>query len=380
VPPGHAEAGAARRLERHRMRTLLNEISSVRRTQRCGRFTVGDMATVRMLDGVAHWEGVETCAKVWGCPVCATKILARRADDATLAVVRHLGEDGAGGFGYFLTLTIQHTRRDSLATTIEVLTTAIRALWTDQLVKRQRKALGVIGQIRSIEITHGEASWHPHAHFVLFTERELDPVELLGLFCTLDAAWASTLIGLGWPEGKPGIRVDLVPVYAGGVGAYLCKDGMPASVGNELGRGDLKSGRNGSRTFFQIVADFGTDGRAADLDLIHEHEAATAGKSRVRWSPRLRARLIPEAAELTNEEIMAERRGGDATVHMLPATYRRVARIPGGTAYVMTAAELAGFEGVLRLLVAWQLSPRGIVTPAEYVTGRRTDEIEESDE
>ena len=351
------------------MRTLLNEVSSVRRIQRCGRFTIGDAASIRLKDGIAHWEGVETCAKVWGCPVCATKILARRADDATLAVVRHLG---ATGFGYFLTLTIQHARRDPLDVTIDVLTSAIRSLWRDQAVRTCRKVLGVIGQIRSIEITHGEASWHPHAHFVIFSERELDPTELLALFCALDAGWARALIAAGWPEGKPGVRVDLVPVTAAEVGAYLAKPGMP-SVGNELGRGDLKSGRGGSRTFFQIVADFGTTGRADDLDLIHEHEAATVGKNRIRWSKGLRGRLIPETAELSNEEIVAEKIGGDALAYILPATYRRIARIPGGPAYVLDAAELAGFEGVLATLLAYQLSPRGAVTPAEYVDGQRAD-------
>ncbi|WP_207921591.1 hypothetical protein, partial [Micromonospora sp. KC721] len=64
------------------------------------------------------------------------------------------------------------------------------------------------------------------------------------------------------------------PVSRPAAGSGSVRSALPRSgLGNEIARSDMKgTRRKTSRTPLQILADFGTDGLAADLDLWHEYE------------------------------------------------------------------------------------------------------------
>ncbi|TDB67152.1 hypothetical protein [Micromonospora sp. KC721] len=124
--------------------------------------------------------------------------------------------------------------------------------------------------------------------------------------------------------------------------------------------------RKTSRTPLQILADFGTDGLAADLDLWHEYERATAGKSALRWSRGLRALLLPDVDEQTDEEIAAEEVGGDTVAYLLPHTWYRLADIPGAQSAVLDAVESDGWEGLIRVLVGYRVGVDGLLAPDEW--------------
>ena len=53
-------------------------------------------------------------------------------------------------------------------------------------------------------------------------------------------------------------------------------------------RGDLKTSRTGSRTPFQILADYYQTGDTRDRDLWREYSRVTRGLAAVRWSRGLR--------------------------------------------------------------------------------------------
>lgn len=323
---------------------------------------------IKVKDGVAHFANVETCGRVWLCAVCSAKIRARRGDEIAEAVGRHIG---TGGGAYFATATLPHDQGDALDASLTVLTAAWRSLMWGKAGKEDRIAYGILGNIKAVEITHGRNGWHPHVHAVILTAADVDVLSLCAWFDRLDRRWARALQRNGWNPGKRGyrFRLDLVNrSTAAGLAAYVTKvqDSVGHGLGNEIARADLKRGRKSSRTPFRILADFGTDGLAADLDLWLEYERATQGKSALRWSRGLRKLLLPDVEEQTDEEIAADDIGGDEVAGLLPHTWYRLTQIPGADAAVLDAVERDGMEGLIRVLVAYRLGTDGVLTPEEW--------------
>ena len=60
-------------------------------------------------------------------------------------------------------------------------------------------------------------------------------------------------------------------------------------------RGDLKTSRTGSRTPFQILADYYQTGDTRDRDLWREYGRVTRSLAAVRWSRGLRALMLGPA-------------------------------------------------------------------------------------
>lgn len=364
--PAGQRHGAGRRATRIALRQLLNQVTEVERCKRCGRELLGGAAKVVVRAGTAHFSGVESCGRVWLCPVCAAKIRARRGDEIAEAVGRHLE---AGGGAYFATATLPHDQGDALAASLDVLTKAWRDLTATGHYTQERKRFGILGNIAAREVTHGRNGWHPHIHAVILTRMEVDVLGLCDWFGRLDARWTRALQRHGWAPGKLGyrFRLDLVNrSTAAGLAAYVTKVQDGAGLGNEIARADLKTGRKSSRTPLQILADFGTDGLVSDLDLWHEYERATAGKSAIRWSRGLRALLLPDVEELTDEEVAAEEVGGDTVAYILPHTWYRLADIPGAQAAVLDAVEADGWEGLIKVLVGYRVGVDGVLAPEEW--------------
>jgi hypothetical protein len=100
--------------------------------------------------------------------------------------------------------------------------------------------------------------------------------------------------GLRKPDQLHAVRID-ANVSATAAGAYIAK-GSDWTPAEEMTRGDLKTGRSGSRTPFQILADYYQAGDTRDRDLWHEYARVTRGLAAVRWSRGLRANMLGLAA------------------------------------------------------------------------------------
>jgi hypothetical protein len=160
----------------------------------------------------------------------------------------------------------------------------------------------------------------------------------------------------------------MIPVEKGkGIAAYVAKV-QEKGLGNELARADMKDAREGNRTPFGILADFGNTGLVDDLELWWEFEAATAGRSAIRWSPGLWAKLMPEEDQKTDEELAAEEMDGTTLAVLTPWTWRRIAQIEGAEIAVLEAVEASGWEGLLRTLIRYRISASGVYTPEEWAT------------
>ena len=82
-------------------------------------------------------------------------------------------------------------------------------------------------------------------------------------------------------------------------GPYIAKTQDGGAVGNEMARADLKQGRDGHRTPFEILDDFRWTGDLEDLALWHEYERATKGQQAITWSKGLRQMLAVEPSAPT---------------------------------------------------------------------------------
>jgi hypothetical protein len=341
-------------------------VTNVDRCKRCGVDMLGGAVVIKKKGDVAHFANVESCGRIWLCPVCSAKIRARRGDEIAEGVGRWITQ---GHAAYFATATLSHDQGDALATTLDILGKSWRSLTSGRVYQQEKERYGLIGNIKTVETTHGRNGWHPHIHAVLLADHWVDLAsgDMAAWFARLDARWARALVRHGWTPGQYGYRFTLYPVTVtpGALAAYVTKVQEGNGLGHEM-TSDLKTGRLSSRTPLQILANFGTDGLVSDLDLWHEYEAATEGRSAIRWSKGLRKILLPDVEEQTDDEIAAEDVGGDEIAALLPHVWNRIVRIPGADAAVLEAVETDGMEGLIRLLVAYRLDVNGVLTPEEW--------------
>ena len=360
--PAERSFGEQRVGASYKLRQGLRMITSIDRCKACGRDPLGGSIALVDNAGVGHFAGLETCGRIWTCPVCGGKIRARRGDDIAEGVGAWLVK---GGGALFLTATLPHDQGDALLLTLDLLVRGWKALWSGWSAVKWRKQLGIVGNIKSIEVTVGFNGWHPHIHAVILLEEPLEELfdgRLGGWVSWLKEQWNRFLLREGWRPAHHLKGIDVLPVSAGTaaqLAAYVTKihsGNGDKGLGNEMARADLKRGRYESRTPLEVLRDFLTWGNAADLNLWLEYEKATEGRAAIRWSKGLRALLLPDAPEEpTNEEIAAEEVGGDVIGHILPRTWRRVCDTPGAEAAIRAAIGHGGMEAVIKTLLSYRL-------------------------
>jgi Replication protein len=292
------------------------------------------------------------CGSISGCPVCAPKVRHGRAVEIDRALRAHLAR---GGGIVFATFTVPHDRGMSLADLWQTIAESWKTLIAGRARQTLRDRWGLVGFVRSFEATHGRNGWHPHAHVVLLTDRDLEHDEFVELWRWLAERWAARVVAMGHPEPSMARGVLCQPVTAEGLAGYVSKviddHGAEYSPGAEIARGDAKRGRAwGSRAPFQILADYTATGRASDLALYREWLAASFGRRIIEWSRGLRAELVGDEPERTDEELASKAEPGSVPIAMLDREVWRAVTRCGCAVPVLVAAEVEGLAGVLAVL------------------------------
>jgi len=299
------------RRERYRLREGLRRRSSNKRQRGCG-FARLSVVGVRRGSTGAYACGVNNCGSVWRCPCCSVRVLEHRAAEINRGVCRHLEVHGSGGDPWYamVTLTLPHYEGDQLRRLWSAVADGWKsclsgAAWAGRPDRGQlgaRDRLGVVGTIRSLEVTHGENGWHPHLH-VLVLGVDGDPNGLADYF---RGRWTTFVQGrLGRTPGEHvGVHVGDVEREATGLTAYVAKvhdlaGSVRWGVGREMARHDLKRERV-SRHPMDILRD-ALDGDPDSVALWYEWEQASHGRKAITWSKGLKAMLCVE--ELTDEAI-----------------------------------------------------------------------------
>lgn len=349
-----------RRSARYAKRVVLWEVSSLKRLHSCGRHPVtpGGRVAVRVSNGFAGLAGLASCGSVWACPVCASKILARRAVEIGLALTTAMAIGHKLGF---LTLTMRHDRSQSL----EELWAAAQKGWTRATTGRSwslaQKRYDVIGWIRVWETTHGSNGWHVHVHVVLVLDGGSTPDAFDSLASGMFQRWSHglTASGLRAPLLQ-GQEWHLVGGQRAGeeLAGYLAgvaKSGAD-SMGMELTHSMPGRARSGHKTRppFELLADLVETGERRSLRLWHEWEKVSHGKRQVGWSKGLRD-LLRVGTEASDEEVVGEEVGSadDDLVVIEAEGWNAMLRHPERIPVLLAAAESGMLPGLRIQLDLW---------------------------
>lgn len=143
------------------------------------------------------------------------------------------------------------------------------------------------------------------------------------------------------------VGCDVTPINGeAGIARYLNK------IHDELTRGDLKQGRWGSRSAWQIGIDAAETGDASDIRAWKEYVEATKGRRMLRVSRELVAWYgKPPTADQTDEDLAAVEQDGPTVVHLTGGLYDRIHNSRSLlAAEVPIAFENGGLPEVLGLL------------------------------
>jgi hypothetical protein len=287
------------RLERFALQSASRRIlrySPVSRVARCLRARRFDKSQIEVLKSKehssAHYGGLQTCASVWTCPVCAAKISERRRMELLNAIAQH---QKSGGQVLLLTLTNPHTASDCLQATLKAQALAMSRFNSNRSSKALFDGIGCIGTVRAWEVTHGVNGWHPHFHILLFVSPGPYQVDYRHLFYL---AWANAcrLAGLPMPSEAHGVSLD----DGSRAAEYASKWGLD----QEMTKGHIKKAHKGATPF-----DFLRSYLRCDTDRLQafaaarflEYAKAFKGRRQLVWSMGLKA--LFDLGEVTDEEI-----------------------------------------------------------------------------
>jgi hypothetical protein len=286
-------------------------------------------------DGIAHYSGVQTCGSVWACPVCSAKIREARSREIEQAVSGHIA---AGGGVAFLTVTVPHDAGMPLASVWSTVQAAWRSTWGGRAGADVKTTLGIVGTIRTLEVTYGRNGWHPHVHALVLTERPLSTGEEADLFLFTLTRWRRFVARQGWPEPSAMHALDYRQVAlvngSTALGAYLAKvrpeDDAPGwGVGREVARADVKASRvPGNLTPFLLASVAMDTGEVWAVRAWQEYERASHGRRAIVWSPGLRDRL-GVGTEAMDDELAAQEVGGETVALLAADAFDWLAAQPG---------------------------------------------------
>ena len=297
---GEAERALRRhnRLRRFQLQAAAVAAVGSKRLRECLRVRVAEAVGLVYSPSAdsSHYRGLSTCASVWACPVCAAKISERRRVELGQAI--KTWREKMGGVVWLVTLTFSHQRQDSIFKMNRALSAAMRRFQGGEAAKKDRERFDIWGQVRALEVTHGQNGWHPHVHQLVFLEGEDTPERREELRERLFKRWhrACELSGLGLPNERHGVRVD----GHDQAGEYITKWGLES----ELTKHVVKDGRGSSRTPMGILADFLEGGDLEDAALFSTYASAMKGSRQLVWSRGLRD-LLGLGEEQTDEELAA---------------------------------------------------------------------------
>lgn len=303
-----------------------------------------------------HFGGLETCGSPWTCPVCAAKISERRKLEIRQAVDTHIA---AGGGVEMLTLTVRHGRMDVLSTMMMQLRKALSGMREHRTYKRIRQEFGVIGSIRALEVTHGNANgWHPHFHELWLFSAPLSIRQRMSLRSQLFQIWqrSSVSAGLPAPSSKRGVHIQPAKSAAEYIGKWGTEPRW--EIGSELAKANAKrslSNKKG-KTPFDLLRDYSENQDKHAGALFREFAKAFKGFNQVRWSRGLKAAF--GVVENSDEEIAAQQdQPAERVVRVRRPQWRLVLRQRfEGRATLLQVAEQGGFKAATIFLRSLLLS------------------------
>jgi hypothetical protein len=251
----------------------------------------------------AHFHGLLACGSVWVCPICAAKISERRRAELELAVNRCIAN---GGAVYLATYTVSHGRYDTLSDLLASFLAARKRARQGRAAQNLRKQFGILGTVSVREVTWSKLNgWHPHCHELIFCSEEID---MEAYDNVVRQRWQNSAEQFGLSMNDHGFRIDRTH---GAVADYVAKFGTeplcsPWSVTTEMTKSHLKRGRGDEHltpfALLQLIA----QGHDELKPVFLEYAQWFKGKHQLVWSAGLRAKLLMDVEEKSDEEVVQE--------------------------------------------------------------------------
>ena len=255
---------------------------------------------VRGVNGRVYYQGLLKCGNIWRCPVCNYKITQRRQLEVVDYTNTWFKEDKKNRIS-FITLTVHHTRTMTLKRTLDILLDEYRKLQRTKVYKRLKEQHGIVGFIKSLEITYNDNNgWHPHIHLLLFHSSP-----------TIDELHDElTMLWVKREKTKASLKGQMCKEVYGneGISEYVTK----WDTSKEMTQGSFKLGNGESITGFQMLKLLVTNNFSTVIDknrtkgLFKTYCRITVGKHKISISPTLRKRLqkvkIMDDAKILEDE------------------------------------------------------------------------------
>jgi len=296
--PSDSKNTRSLRARRYALQSVVRDILPNSRTAKCHRYKTPqkDVEIWRGASvgaaGKAFYKGLMVCGRLWTCPVCAAKISERKRVELSegLASVK-----AQGLYVYLLTQTIRHGVGDSLSGGLAGIAAAEKRLWSNRSGLAVKKRLGVVGTIKTTEVTWGaENGWHPHKHTLLILKAPISPSVIQSELALL---WQDACVKSGLPA--PTLERGLTVQDGSFADKYVSKWGLES----EMTKGHSKIAKNGGLTPFALLEDVLETGDYRSVCLFKEYAEATKGKRQLVWSNGLRALLLRNPEEVSDLEL-----------------------------------------------------------------------------
>ena len=295
---------ATRRIERYALqevaRSILREMverngkmTYVHQVRNCLRAKITKKKGVTLFYNVereqANFGNLQRCYSVWNCPICSMTITEGRRTELKKGLANWTD---LGGHAYLVTFTNSHHKGDDLGQLLQGQKKAFKKFWEKTKVVKMLKRLGYQGRIVATEVTWGEQNgWHPHYHMIFFFDHEVDPN---GIQSFLALEWQDACIkaGLKAPDLIHGVDVRN--------GTYAAKYVSKWGLEEEVTKGHLKKGLNGSLTPFDLLRGASTNNHYKTL--FKQFADVFKGKQQLVWSKGLKELL--GIKKVTDEELV----------------------------------------------------------------------------
>lgn len=309
----------------------------------------GDAVSVLQSQGRAFYGNLVTCGSIWVCTICGAKIQERRRQEIAQAIEWAYKN---GHQPMMVTFTFPHKSWQKLGDLLRMQAKALKLLRTGSPWQRFIDRMKYEGLIRSLELTHGRAAWHPHTHELWFLDKDADAEKVRA---EVSKMWASACARAGLLDLNNKAQVEAFEFHAVDVigncdtSDYLAKmdDSKHWGADRELAKATSKKGRASGKHPFGLLADYATgDQRAGRLFLAYA--IATKGKRQIFWSKGLKARV---GVGEVSDEVLAEQEREEASVlGMLTDDDWQLVREAGQRGQLLNAAEVGGWQAVESLL------------------------------
>lgn len=265
--------------------------------------------------GGAFFGGLVQCGSVWTCPVCGAKIAERRAGELrdAMAIANRRGLHTS-----LVTMTVRHGIGDHISDLMPRLAKAQTSFWGRRKVKDTFANFGLVGRVRSLEVTYGSSGWHPHTHILAFSEKKIPK----SVKRTLALEWQKSCVSAGLP--KPTVENGFDIRNGEAAGEYVCKfaddsklpvktksgDVVTWDSADEMTKSQSKKGRQGNITPFdmlRLIEDKETSESQKKFyrARFEEYAVAFKGRRQLVWSRGLRDEF-EMGKEKSDEELVLE--------------------------------------------------------------------------